>query len=218
MSNLQQRMHTGAIAAVLVLIATFAHPYSFTLILLLSIPVFIREWERLNIYGTLEFRLIGAGYIIPALIALYYLRREPLMIGEDAYSGAWWILGLFALVWTTDIAAYAFGRSIGGPKIAPHISPKKTWAGIAGAMICTGLVAYFLAAETALLSPLLAAFIGAFFAVLAQAGDFFESHLKRRANVKDSGTLFPGHGGLLDRVDGLLAVTLFYALLVVFIA
>jgi phosphatidate cytidylyltransferase len=111
------------------------------------------------------------------------------------YAG--WAL---ATVWATDIGAYFAGRAIGGPKIAPQISPNKTWAGLFGGMLGALLLGWILARwaqlpiELALLSPVLAVF--------AQAGDFFESWLKRRAGVKDSGTLLPGHGGLLDRLDG----------------
>ncbi len=125
-------------------------------------------------------------------------------------------LPLLAAVIGTDVGAYFAGRAIGGPKIAPAISPSKTWAGLGGGMIGSvlllsvavrytgGLENSVLAGGAVRLVPL-----GALIAIFAQAGDFFESWLKRRAGVKDSGTLIPGHGGMFDRVDGLLSAAIF---------
>lgn len=121
------------------------------------------------------------------------------------------ILPLLAAVIGTDIGAYFSGRLIGGPKIAPAISPSKTWAGLAGGMVGStlllGLTLHFLPHEAGDIQrrPVLIVLTGALLAVVAQAGDFFESWLKRRAGVKDSGMMIPGHGGMFDRVDGLLA-------------
>jgi phosphatidate cytidylyltransferase len=138
----------------------------------------------------------------------------------------------------TDVGAYFAGRAIGGPKIAPAISPSKTWAGLAGGMLGAGLVlvdalvlpmwlearnycSWDHPADIMLHCPppfpwrgaLTALALGTLLAVIAQAGDFFESWMKRRAGVKDSGKLIPGHGGLFDRVDGLLAVCFVMGLL-----
>jgi phosphatidate cytidylyltransferase len=124
-------------------------------------------------------------------------------------TGGWeavfWIL---AVVWATDTGAYAAGRLIGGPKLAPRISPKKTWAGLIGGMASALASGWGMAALLdqgqgvppwlILLAPLLA--------VVAQAGDLAESAVKRRFDVKDSSNIIPGHGGVLDRVDGLMAV------------
>lgn len=123
------------------------------------------------------------------------------------------VLGVVALVVATDVGAYFSGRSIGGPKIAPKISPSKTWAGLGGGMLAAGLVSAGTFAwntgELVFRPMLLIAFsIGAALAVVAQAGDFFESWLKRKAGVKDSSKLIPGHGGVFDRVDGLLPVAI----------
>jgi phosphatidate cytidylyltransferase len=115
----------------------------------------------------------------------------------------------FAMVWATDTGAYAFGKTIGGPKLAPRISPNKTWAGLAGGMACSAAVgaagsglAAFAGAGAPGAAALAAA--GAALAVVAQIGDLFESAVKRRVGAKDSSRLIPGHGGVLDRVDGLL--------------
>lgn len=119
-------------------------------------------------------------------------------------------LPLLAAVIGTDVGAYFAGRAIGGPKIAPSISPSKTWAGlgggIVGSILLLGLATHFAAPDPFVAPTLL--MLGAVIAVSAQAGDFFESWLKRRAGVKDSGTLIPGHGGMFDRVDGLLSAAL----------
>lgn len=142
----------------------------------------------------------GAGYIG---VAGYTLAILPIAV----------VIGVIAIVIATDTGAYFSGRSIGGPKIAPRVSPSKTWAGLIGGAIAAGTVAagFFIYNTGAfVLRPMLfiAFAIGAVLAVLAQAGDFFESWLKRRAGVKDSSRLIPGHGGVFDRVDGMLPVAI----------
>ncbi|WP_394726927.1 phosphatidate cytidylyltransferase [Altererythrobacter sp. GH1-8] len=151
------------------------------------------------------------------------LPRIAALLGGAAYVGfAVWtlislpvavVLGILAVVIATDVGAYFSGRAIGGPKIAPSISPSKTWAGLAGGMLAAALVAsgtfVWNTGEFVLRPMLFIAFaIGAMLAVLAQMGDFFESWLKRKAGVKDSSNLIPGHGGVFDRVDGLLPVAI----------
>jgi phosphatidate cytidylyltransferase len=115
-------------------------------------------------------------------------------------------------VWACDIGAFFAGRAIGGPKLAPRLSPNKTWAGLGGGVLAASVLALLLhrfeglPLRLTLATPLLAAF--------AQAGDLFESWLKRQAGVKDSGNILPGHGGILDRLDGLVPVAPVAALLV----
>lgn len=121
---------------------------------------------------------------------------------EGGYISIYWVL---AVVWATDIGAYAFGRMIGGPKLAPSISPNKTRSGAIGGLVCAiAFSALLLWAFKLNIKP---AHIGAAFlmSIISQAGDLFESALKRRYGVKDSGTLIPGHGGFMDRFDGLWA-------------
>jgi phosphatidate cytidylyltransferase len=140
--------------------------------------------------------VMAGGFLYVALPALALL-----VLGWTSAALIFWVL---VVTWATDIFAYFAGRSIGGPKLAPRISPNKTWAGlgggVAGAAVFGGLVAHFMG----LGGPFLLA--GGIMGVVAQAGDLYESWLKRRAGVKDSGTILPGHGGVLDRVDGLLPV------------
>ena len=109
-----------------------------------------------------------------------------------------------AVTWATDIFAFFAGSILGGPKLAPRISPNKTWAGLAGGVAGAALFGWLVARLFDLGMPFLV--IGGAMAVLSQAGDLYESRVKRRAGVKDSGTLLPGHGGLLDRLDGFLPV------------
>lgn len=163
-----------------------------------------------------------AALLAPALLAAALSRRlvmgwGVLYIGIPGFallSLSWvWetlVLWVFFITWATDILAYFAGRAIGGPKLAPRISPNKTWAGLIGGMIGAGLVGY----ATAIwfeMEPLFL-WLGAPMGAIAQLGDLYESWEKRRAGVKDSGRLLPGHGGVLDRLDGLLAAALATAL------
>jgi phosphatidate cytidylyltransferase len=153
------------------------------------------------------WNLGGMLYIGFATAMLLFLRSEFFPVIAS--------LSVILAVIATDIGAYFAGRTIGGPKIAPSISPSKTWAGLLGGMVgatlaFAGLMAFQYESKSAGTGAPPAwgeaVFFGCFTAVVAQAGDFFESWMKRRAGVKDSGKLIPGHGGLFDRIDGLLAV------------
>ena len=133
--------------------------------------------------------------------ALPTLALAYVMNVGDAVSIFW----LLAVVWATDIGAYAFGRLIGGPKLAPSISPNKTWSGALGGMVSAVLVASALLWVYGLTATLGLAGLAAVLSAISQSGDLFESGLKRRYQVKDSGNLIPGHGGIMDRFDGLWA-------------
>lgn len=149
--------------------------------------------------------MLGAGevYVGLPVLALLVLREQ-----DSGLLLAFWAM---ALVWACDIGAYFAGRAIGGPKLFPAVSPNKTWAGFFGGVAAAGLFALILMIF-GLRWPLVA--VTPFLAALAQAGDLYESWLKRRAGVKDSGNLLPGHGGVLDRLDGLVPVAPVAALLV----
>jgi phosphatidate cytidylyltransferase len=131
----------------------------------------------------------------------------------DAVAGRATVIWLLALVWSVDVAAYAVGSTIGGPKLAPRLSPKKTWAGFLGGLAGAAIAG---AAVTALAGGNLAVdvLVSAVLGLAAQFGDLAESAAKRRFNVKDTGGLIPGHGGLLDRLDSLLAASLMLAFLI----
>lgn len=148
---------------------------------------------------------LAAGILysgLPAL-ALVLIREQP--------AGLLFALWAMALVWACDIGAYFAGRSIGGPKLAPKISPNKTWAGLVGGIVAATL---FSAALRYAGLPGLFVVATPLLAILSQAGDLYESHLKRRAGVKDSGNVLPGHGGVMDRLDGLVPVAIVAALMI----
>jgi phosphatidate cytidylyltransferase len=166
-----------------------------------------------------SFDLSWQGFAVATGLALLLglVSRRPTMAGGFLYiavpafallvlSWAWFAIILWVMIvtWSTDIFAYFAGRSIGGPKLAPRISPNKTWAGLAGGAVGAAVLGAATAYVFDLGSPFLQ--LGGLMGVIAQAGDLYESWLKRRAGVKDSGTLLPGHGGALDRLDGLLPV------------
>ena len=141
---------------------------------------------------------LGVAYLATACLAFLWLRADPNL-------GRAIVLWLVAVVWATDTGAYLVGRPLGGPKLAPSISPGKTWAGLFGGVGAAALVGVLVAVLRGQGNT--AALVGASMALalVAQVGDLFESSLKRRFGAKDSSDLIPGHGGLLDRVDGLLA-------------
>ena len=133
---------------------------------------------------------------------------------RDSEQGISAILLLFGIVWGTDIGAYFVGRKFGGPKLAPAISPGKTQSGAVGGLVVAVVAAVLVAAFTQIINLYAAVFIAAFVSLVSQIGDLFESYLKRRFGVKDSGSIMPGHGGMFDRVDGLMpaAIALFIIL------
>jgi len=150
--------------------------------------------------------LIGVPYIGLSALALMILREDP----QFGLIAVYWLL---FVVWGADTLAYFAGRLIGGPKLLPRISPNKTWAGLTGAIVGGILCSALFARVAGLDSLLWLCSIGALLAIFEQAGDFFESALKRSVGVKDSSALIPGHGGMLDRVDGLVAAGALAALI-----
>lgn len=183
------------------------------------------EWNRLvGKFGTAPLAEViwlfcGVIYVVGAGLYMVDLRER--------YAPLFMLAGFVLPIIAVDVGAYFAGRTIGGPKIAPAISPSKTWAGLFGGMAAVFAVAcgiIFVYPESGHFGPpsqggpgtanFIASLIAAIFiAVAAQAGDFFESWMKRRAGVKDSSSLIPGHGGLFDRLDGFIAV--FFLLFVV---
>jgi len=144
---------------------------------------------------------VGPIYVGVPAVAMIWLRNG---FGVDV------ALWLFLAVWATDVGAYAAGRTIGGPQLAPRVSPNKTWSGLAGGILAAALVGAAMGYGRVELAPLVA--LSAALAIVAQLGDLAESAVKRRFKVKDASGLIPGHGGLLDRVDGLLAAAPMVAL------
>ena len=164
----------------------------------------------LSALGETLWIFFGAIYVSGAALAMIQVRDNYSAVGVAFI----YILPIIAV----DVGAYFVGRAVGGPKIAPKLSPSKTWAGLIGGAIGASIVTVGVVISGFLpeqLGPgtipaiLMAIGAGALIAVIAQSGDFFESWLKRRAGVKDSSNLIPGHGGVFDRVDGFLAVLVF---------
>ncbi|MEW6018503.1 MAG: phosphatidate cytidylyltransferase [Pseudomonadota bacterium] len=146
----------------------------------------------------------GVLYIAAPVLALVWLR--------DAPDGRLWVFLLFGVAWSADIAAFLVGSVLKGPKLWPRFSPNKTWSGFVGGLVfATGAGAALSAALKLGIAPLAGAAIGLLGGLATMGGDLWESMVKRRFGVKDSGDLIPGHGGLLDRVDGLMFAVLVVA-------
>jgi phosphatidate cytidylyltransferase len=195
-SSTQFALHAGAVLCAAFLPPTIGVLPTAAIILACTaigiVTTFYSEREK-TLFGYL-----GIPYVALPVLALVLLRH-------DSHWGIHAIMWLMLVVWATDTFAYFAGRIIGGPKLAPVLSPKKTWAGLLGGMAGAALISGIYAAVW-LPSWFALAAVAAALAVAAQIGDIFESALKRRFGVKDSGNLIPGHGGVLDRVDGLVAV------------
>lgn len=172
----------------------------YTALVVLFAAAMIWEWFVMARSQVL-WLAVGAAYILAAAYVLFLMR------GEDA-AGRSVILFLFVVTWMTDTGAYLTGRALGGPKLAPRISPSKTISGAVGGLLAgvgVGILVWYLTGGTVDLRIAVAAVVGS---VACQVGDLLESGAKRHFGVKDSGRLIPGHGGVLDRADGLLAAAL----------
>lgn len=174
----------------------------------LLVPLWLAR--RFPLEGILSGLLTGAVVLLPTWFALVLLR----------HLGPWALLAVMALVWVADIAAYFTGRAFGKNKLAPQISPGKTWEGAYGAVagvLLYGLAVFFLGAQAAPFSPWLLLPVLLVLTAVSIVGDLFESLLKRQAGLKDSSQLLPGHGGILDRIDSLTStlplVTLLWLML-----
>ncbi len=152
------------------------------------------------------WRNLGVAYVSLPAIALVVLREDP----DYGIAAIIWVM---VSVWAADTLAYFAGRIIGGPKLAPRLSPKKTWAGLGGAMAGSAMAAALVAISLGLSGIATLALLAAALAIVEQGGDLFKSAMKRHFGVKDSGRLIPGHGGIIDRVDGLVAVATAAALI-----
>lgn len=169
--------------------------------LLLALAVIVAVAAVYAVRGGGQWEAAGIAYAALSGFALAYLR------GAD-FAGLLAILFLFAVVWTTDTLAYFVGRAVGGPKLAPAISPGKTWSGAIGGTVAGVVAGLFVSVLAATGNHLLLALAALLLSVVSQIGDLFESWVKRRHGCKDSSQLIPGHGGVMDRVDGLVAAAL----------
>lgn len=202
MSELAIRTIAAILMIAIAIAATVQGGYSFAVLAAAAATAVFYEWTRLTRGWGLAWYLGGFAYALVAALALLWVR-------DRADYGMAMVLWVFTLVWATDIGAYAAGKAIGGAKLAPSISPGKTWAGFYGGIAAATMLSGAWALFTGLRPVLL--LLAPLFAVAAQGGDLFESWMKRRAGVKDSGRWLPGHGGVFDRLDGLLPVAILTA-------
>lgn len=192
------------------------------LLLVLSFALLIADMPPIFVFGTIAIAAlagVAATFIgtasrwlpIGVLYAAIPAASLAFLRSDDA-GGLLNILILFGLVWSTDIFAYFVGRAIGGPKLAPGISPNKTWSGAIGGAAAAFVVGFFVTAGKNTSNFVLLPLVTLLLSIVSQAGDLFESWVKRKFGVKDSGMIIPGHGGMMDRVDGLaVAATALYA-------
>ena len=200
---LPARLLSAVVMGPLALLAVYFGPPVFDAMVAAAALVLAFEWYRLCAtdtggMGRLQRTLwlvAGFPYIVLPSAALVWLRADPTLGRETVF----W---LFALVWAADTGAYVCGRLIGGPRLAPRISPAKTWAGLLGAIVSAAIAGAVTATIIGYDGALPLAAVSAALGAVAQAGDLAESWVKRQFRVKDTGTLIPGHGGLMDRVDG----------------
>lgn len=207
-SDLLPRVISGVVLVGIAGAELWLGGWAFGLLLLIGGAIVLGEWialvRKMTVAKLLRLALFLLGpVVVAATIAGLWIIREEL-----GFVAALWV---FAMVWATDIGAYFAGRAFGGLRLAPSISPSKTWSGLFGGMIAALVVGATLGDRAAIVGVPL--WIGAVMGLLAQAGDLGQSWMKRKAGVKDSGKLIPGHGGVFDRVDGLLPVAILLGIL-----
>lgn len=186
-------------------------------LVILAAVIMVKEWEHLTENESPSWHVFGYPYIILPCAAFLWIRGLGVRTPDHAQFGLIAAVALIFIITATDVGAYFTGRNLGRYKLAPSISPKKTWEGLGGGIIAAGLTGGLvsIAAGDAFIPHGLGFMmgLGVLLAIIAQGGDLFESYVKRRSGMKDSGSLIPGHGGLLDRLDGYLFAAPFYALI-----
>ncbi|MDZ7279425.1 phosphatidate cytidylyltransferase [Pantoea eucrina] len=182
------------------------------LFLVLSYPASAALWR-----SSRPLRLIfGVLTVVPFFWGMVALRQYH--YESDHFAGAWWLLFIMVLVWGADSGAYMFGRLFGKHKLAPKVSPGKTWEGFFGGLLTSAIIAWLFAVMAPLAVAPVTLVICAVVATLASVlGDLTESMFKREAGIKDSGNLIPGHGGILDRIDSLTAAVPVFACLLLLV-
>ena len=209
MRELATRTAVGVILIVIALVEALLGGWPFAILVAAIATIMYLEWSRMVGRWGFAWRLYGFIYCLLPAISLLWIRERAEF--EGIGSGFDLLIWVFLVVWSTDIGAYFAGRAIGGAKLAPSISPNKTIAGLIGGVIAATVLAGAWVYAVGL--PAMLLWLAPPFAVAAQLGDLFESGLKRQAGVKDSGSWLPGHGGLLDRLDGLVPVAVLTAAL-----
>lgn len=203
MNDLAVRSVSAAAMMLLALLAAVQGGYYFAVLVAAVATGMFYEWMRIVRGWGIAWSIGGFVYALIPALALLWVR-------DRADHGLTLLLWVFIVTWATDIGAYFVGRAFGRRPLALAISPKKTVEGLYGGMAGSAMLGAAWAMLTEL--PLVLLALAPLFALAAQGGDLFESWMKRKAGVKDSGTWLPGHGGLLDRLDGLVPVAVLTAL------
>lgn len=202
-SNLMLRILSSVVLAPLAVAVAYVGGLAFLLFWTVAAAIVLWEWVRLVNHAPRDGPP-GAGWIALGVVYAGVLLLAPILLRRDPAFGFVAIVFVFAIVWATDIVAYFTGRALGGPKLWPAVSPKKTWSGATGGTL-GGVAAGVLVVKLfgLAVAPMLV-LVALGLSVVAQAGDLLESAIKRHFGAKDASHLIPGHGGLMDRLDGFL--------------
>lgn len=195
-SNLVLRIASAVVLAPVSIAAAYFGGWVFALFWAAAAIAVLWEWTRM---------VSGSAWIMTGIVYAAAMFIAPVLLRDDPAFGLLSIALLFAIVWSTDIFGYFGGRTIGGPKLMPAVSPKKTWSGAICGTLGAMIVAVLVAKLSGSFNAIAIAAVALLLSVCGQAGDLFESWVKRKFNVKDSSQLIPGHGGAMDRLDGFWA-------------
>lgn len=224
MSNLQLRLISALVMIPFVFGAIILGGWAFIAFTLIVFALSLYEWAKLSIKTEQKFLFLFAGiiYLPFSFYQFYYLRT-----GLD--TGLGWVITMLIVIWAADTGAYFIGKKFGKHKMAPTISPNKSWEGLGGSMLFAGIAFYLLTFSVDelwndtpnklgwVVKDLDVFLIGAFLGFVGQIGDLIESLLKRKSGEKDSSNLIPGHGGVLDRVDSILLTAPFFVFIAIYV-
>jgi phosphatidate cytidylyltransferase len=189
------RFASAVVLAALALLAAWGGTLWVVLFWAVAAVATLVEWWARVAPGGPVWRAAGILYAGALVVAPAVLRADP-------GFGLWALLWVYVVVWGSDVMAYACGRTLGGPKLWPRVSPGKTWSGLIGGTLCATILAVAVAALAGASNLGVMAAVSFFVALSSQGGDLLESAIKRRFGVKDSSHVIPGHGGVMDRIDG----------------
>ncbi len=217
--DLKKRLISALVLIPVVILAIYVGGALFAALITLAVVIMSFEWKNLmaandklnNEKKIQRWEIYGALYIALPALSLLWLRSLDLdSYGADGATIVFWIV---SIIFVTDIFAYFVGVKVGGPKLASKISPSKTWSGFAGGVIAAMLAGFIISIIINTPNKLTFTFISLMLAMVEQVSDLLESKIKRVCKVKDSSGLIPGHGGLLDRVDGFILTCPFIAII-----